>query len=317
MPIDGTRADEALLNSPQATAIKHEMIGVGKKLWDRQYVDGNGGNISYRLTADRVICTPTLLSKADLTLEDFSLVDLEGNQVAGKVKRTSEILLHLQIYKLAPEARAAVHAHPPHATAYALSGCVPPNCITPEQGFFLGPVALAPYDTPGTKEFAETILPYAKDHNTILLANHGVVCWADTVTHAEWNVEIIDTYCRQLMLAAQLGAGLTRIPTDKQKVLLENKKRRGLPDANFGRKESPRWDQPESPQVITLSPAAPLHDSPNDAGEKTPDLESLVKTITGEVLAALETKGLLNPAASRKANSKGPSSRTARSRRND
>jgi len=317
LPNDGTRADEALLNSPQATAIKQEMIRVGKKLWDRQYVDGNGGNVSHRLTPDRVICTPTLLSKADLTLGDFCLVDMEGNQVAGKVKRTSEILLHLEIYKMAPEARAAVHAHPPHATAYALSGCVPPNCITPEQGFFLGPVALAPYDTPGTKEFAETILPYAKDHNTILLANHGIVCWSDTVTHAEWNVEIIDTYCRQLMLAAQLGAGLTRIPPDKQKVLLKNKKRLGLPDANFGRDESHLLDQPESPQIITLSPAAHPHDGPNGAGQKTPDIEALVKTITGEVLEALEAKGLLSLTASRTANSRIPSSRRTRSKRND
>ena len=244
--------DEALLNSPEATALKQEMIRTGRKLWDRQYVDGNGGNISYRLSPERVICTPTLLSKADLTPADFCLVDLEGNQVAGKANRTSEILLHVHIYRTVPQARAAVHAHPPYATAYALAGCVPPSCITPEQGFFLGPVALVPYETPGTREFAESVVPYAKDHNTILLANHGVVCWADTVTHAEWNVEIIDTYCRQLMLAAQLGAGITLIPSDKQRVILENKRKRGLPDANFGREDSELLDQPGSPGVIAL-----------------------------------------------------------------
>jgi L-fuculose-phosphate aldolase len=311
-----SHADEALLNSVEATAIKQEMIRAGRKLWERQYVDGNGGNISYRLASDRVICTPTLVSKADLTPEDFCLVDLEGNQMAGKAKRSSEILLHLQIYQAAPQARAAVHAHPPHATAYALSGCVPPNCITPEQGVFLGPVALAPYDTPGTTDFAQTIIPYAKDHNTILLANHGIICWADSVTHAEWYVEIIDTYCRTLMLAAQLGAGITRIPADKQKALLEIKKRMGLPDANFGREERQLLDQPESPRGITVSPTQGSHDGPGGGGEKTPDIKALVRTITGEVMAALEARGMLKAASRPTIKSKRPSSRPTRSKRN-
>jgi L-fuculose-phosphate aldolase len=291
VPPKFTRADEALLNSPDATVIKQEMIRVGRKLWDRQYVDGNGGNITYRIAPDRVICTPTLLSKADLTLEDFCLVDLEGNQMAGKAKRTSEVYLHLQVYKTVPEARAAVHAHPPHATAYAISGRVPPNCVIPEQEVFVGSVAISPYETPGTRDFAKTIIPYVKDHNTILLANHGIICWADTVTHAEWYVEVVDTYCRTLMLAAQLGTGITRIPPNKQAVLLEIKKRLGLPDAKFGLEECQLCDQPESPGGITVCPTTCPHNCPGGCGAKTQDVEALVKTITDEVIAALEVKG--------------------------
>jgi L-fuculose-phosphate aldolase len=289
-PQRSARSDEAILNSPEATVIKQEMIRVGKKLWDRQYVDGNGGNITYRLTPDRVICTPTLLSKADLTLDDFCLVDLEGNQLAGKGKRTSEVYLHLEVYKTVPEARAAVHAHPPHATAYAISGRVPPNCVIPEQDVFVGSVAISPYETPGTREFAKTIIPYVKDHNTILLSNHGIICWADTVTHAEWYVEVVDTYCRTLMLAAQLGYGITRIPPAKQAVLLEVKKRLGLPDAKFGLEECQLCDQPESPGGITVCPTACPHSSPGECATKDRDLETLIKTITDEVMAALETK---------------------------
>ena len=86
------------------------------------YVDGNGGNISYRIGPNEVICTPTLVSKFDLTPDDLCLVDLEGKQIAGKKPRTSEILLHLEIYKAVPEAKACVHCHPPHATAYAITG---------------------------------------------------------------------------------------------------------------------------------------------------------------------------------------------------
>lgn len=285
------RADEALLNSPEATVIKQEMIRIGRKLWDRQYVDGNGGNISYRIAPERVICTPTLLSKGDLTMDDFCLVDLDGNQMAGKAKRTSEIYLHLQVYKTVPEAKAAVHAHPPHATAYAISGRVPPNCVIPEQDVFVGTVAISPYETPGTTDFAKTIIPYAKNHNTILLSNHGLICWADTVTHAEWYVEVVDTYCRTLMLAAQLGAGITRIPAAKEKALLEVKKRLGLPDAKFGLEECQLCDQPETPGGITVCPTTCPGNCPGGCGEKPQDVEALVKAITDEVMAALEVKG--------------------------
>ena len=284
------RSDEEILNSPEAQTIKEEIVRVGKKLWDRQYVDGNGGNISYRITEDRVICTPTLLSKADLTPEDLCLVDLEGNQLAGKGKRTSEIYLHLQIYKTVPEARAAVHAHPPHATAYAITGRVPPTCVIPEQDVFVGSVAISPYETPGTREFAKTIIPYAKDHNTILLANHGLICWADTPTHAEWYVEVVDTYCRTLMLAAQLGAGITRIPPGKQSVLLEIKKRLGLPDAKFGLEECQLCDQPETPGGITVCPSSCPHNCLGGCRAENQDIETLVKTITDEVMAVLEAR---------------------------
>jgi L-fuculose-phosphate aldolase len=107
--------------SEEALRLKQEIVDVGRKLWLRQYVDGNGGNISARLTAEWVLCTPTLLSKADLTVDDICMVDMEGHSVAGTRRRSSEILLHLAILQTVSEARAVVHCHPPHATAYALA----------------------------------------------------------------------------------------------------------------------------------------------------------------------------------------------------
>ena len=281
---------DALFHSAEAVAIKQEIIKVGQKLWLREYVDGNGGNISYRLRDDLVICTPTLCCKGDMTLDDLCLVDLEGRQVAGSRPRTSEILMHLEIYKAVPQAKGVVHAHPPHATAYAITGMVPPACIIPEQEVFVGSVAISPYETPGTKAFAETVVPYAKTHNTILLANHGVVCWADTVTHAEWYLEVVDTYCRTLMLASQLGTPVTRIPDKKAADLLELKKKMGLPDARYELKECQLCDQPEFPGGITVCP----RNCPNACGDKKgtcirkdPDVEALIQTITDEVVRAL------------------------------
>jgi len=280
----GSNKWEALLASPEANKIKEEIVAVGKKLWMRAYVDGNGGNISYRLTDEAVICTPTLCSKGDLTVDDMCLVDLDGNQLAGKRGRTSEILLHLEIYKAVSEAKAVVHCHPPHATAYAITGHVPPNCIIPEMEVFVGSVAVSPYETPGTKKFAETVVPYAKDHNSILLANHGIVCWADTVTHAEWYAEVLETYCMTLLIASQLGAPITQIPANKTQDLLAIKKTLGLPDARHGMKECSLCDLGEHPGAIALAPGGG-NNSCSTSG--APD-EGLVQAVTDAVMAALK-----------------------------
>jgi L-fuculose-phosphate aldolase len=219
-----------LFGTPEAEEIKKEICAVGKKLWLRQFVDGNGGNISHRIGPNEVLCTPTKISKYDLTPKDICMIDLDGKQIAGRAKSTSEALLHLEIYKTVPQAKSVVHCHPPHATAYAVTGKLPPTLVLPEFDVFVGEVAMAPYETPGTRAFAETVLPYAKEHNTILLANHGMVCWADTPTYAEWLVEILETYCWTLHIASQLGAPLTRIPQEKAPGLMAIRRKMGLPE---------------------------------------------------------------------------------------
>lgn len=220
-------------SSPEADALRAEIISVGRKLWERKYVDGAAGNISARLDSAFVLCTPTMLSKADLQPDDICLTDLEGNILAGRRLRTSELLLHLEIYRNNPRARAVVHCHPPHATAFALTGSAPPNGYLAEFEFFVGPVAVAPYETPGTPAFAETVRPFVEDHNTILLANHGVVCWSDTVTHAEWLAEVLETWCGMYLIAKQVGRPLQPIPEEKMQELLAAKRRLGWPDARY------------------------------------------------------------------------------------
>lgn len=275
---------DAILNSPEAEKIKNEICAVGKKLWQRAYVDGNGGNISYRIAEDAVICTPTLVSKADLKPEDMSLVDLDGKQLAGGRPRTSEILMHLEIYKEVPEAKAVVHCHPPHATAYAITGRVPPTCIIPEFEVFVGRVAVSPYETPGTKKFAETVIPFVRKHNTVLLANHGIVCWGDTVTHAEWYAEVLETYCQTLLIASQLNSPITFIPPDKTTDLLNIKQRLGLPDARHGLQECQLCDLPEPAGAIAIPPA------PGSGAVSAEDIDAIVKQVTDAVMAALNKK---------------------------
>jgi len=267
---------QELFSSPHAQALKEEIVAAGRKLWQRQYVDGNGGNISARLSPEHILCTPTMLSKGDLRPEDLSLVDLENNQIVGDLPQTSEIRLHLEIYKAVPEAQAVIHCHPPYATAHAVAGVIPQGNLVPEQEVFIGPVVLAPYETPGTMAFARTVLPMVKRHNTILLANHGIVCWADTVTHAEWYAEIIDTYCKTVMIASQLRSPLTEIPAHKIDELLAIKKRIGLPDARF-----PVAEADSSCASAALPEANPGHSADAIAGM---DVDKLAANITEDLL---------------------------------
>jgi L-fuculose-phosphate aldolase len=282
-------ANAKLFFTAEAEEIKKEICAVGRKLWMRQFVDGNGGNISYRIGPNEVICTPTLVSKFDLTPEVLSLVDLDGKQIAGTQPRTSEIFLHLEIYKEVPEAKSVVHCHPPHATAYAITGRVPPNLVIPEFEVFVGKVAIAPYKTPGSVEFAQTVLPFVKQHNTVLLANHGIVCWADTVTHAEWYAEVLETYCWTLMLAAQLGAPISHISEQQGSDLLAIKKKLGLPDIRFdtSRMKECQLSDLEVPGSIALTPT-PCDGYTGGSGEA--DLEALVKSVTDAVMGAIAGK---------------------------
>jgi L-fuculose-phosphate aldolase len=206
-------------HSAEANALKEEIVAVGRKLWEREYVDGGGGNISVRLGPDYVLCTPTMLSKGDLRPDDICVTDLDGNLLYGHRSRTSEVLLHLAIYKESPRAGAVVHCHPPYATAWSLTESGPPSGYLVEQEIFVGRVPLARYETPGTPEFAATVLPFVKDCNSVLLSNHGIVCWADTVTRAEWMVEIVETYCHTLLISSQLGVPLSRISPEKMRDL--------------------------------------------------------------------------------------------------
>jgi L-fuculose-phosphate aldolase len=266
-PMANNLEPEALFTSPAAETIKEEILRAGKKLWQRAYVDGNGGNISARISEEYVICTPTLCSKGDMLAEDLSLVDLNNCQICGDRPQTSEILLHLEIFKAVPSARAVIHCHPPYATAHALAGIVPRGNLVPEQEVFVGPVALAPYETPGTMAFARTILPFVQDHNTILLTNHGVVCWADTVTHAEWYVEVVENYCKTLLIASQLGVPIREIPANKIGGLLAMKEKLGLPDPRLTHNSATLSSQPQ-----------PLHGK---------EVDELIASITSQVRAFL------------------------------
>ena len=184
---------------------------------------------------------------------------------------------------------AVVHCHPPYATAHAVAGVIPQGNLLPEQEFFVGPLALTPYETPGTLAFAQTVVPVVKQHNTILLANHGIVCWADSITHAEWYVEIVETYCKTLMIALQLKSTLPEIPAEKLAVLLSAKQKMGLPDARL-----PIQDDCVLEDVRQL--CGDLLQNSSSATEENlslpsaHDIDALVSCITSQILNKIEPR---------------------------
>src|SRR6059036_4217715 len=220
---------EAYFNSPQINELKSQICDIGRRLWQRAYVDGNGGNMAIRVGEDIALCTPTLVSKGFMKPEDMCLVDLEGNQFCGGKKRTSEILMHLQIMKRQPRAVATVHCHPPHATAFAVAGVEPPTCMIPEIEVFIGKVPIAPYRTPGTPEMGALVADLVDKHNTVLMANHGVVAWSHVnVEDAYFKMEILEAYCRTVVVASQLGTPLKTFSNAHLQDLLKIKQTLGI-----------------------------------------------------------------------------------------
>ena len=185
--------------------IKQEICEIGDRLYKRGFAAANDGNITYRISEKEVVCTPTLISKGFMKPDDLCIVDMEGKQLAGRRKRTSEVMLHLAIMKERPDVKSVVHCHPPHATAFGVAREPIPQCVLPEVEIFLGDVPITKYAIPGGQEFADTILPFVKKSNVIILANHGTVSYGETVEQAYWWTEVLDAYCRILMLAKGLG----------------------------------------------------------------------------------------------------------------
>src|SRR3984957_1607671 len=214
--------------------LREQMCEIGRRVYAKGFVAANDGNISFRLSEDRVLCTPTRVSKGFMKPDELCIVDLDGKQVAGTKKRSSEILLHLSVMKARPDVKACIHTHPPHATAFAVAREPIPKCILPEFEVLLGEIEISTYETPGSQSFADTVLPFVKDTDTILLANHGTVTYGSDLEDAYFKTEIIDAYCRILILAKQIGR-VHYYTDEKAAELIRLKPKLGIPDPRLER----------------------------------------------------------------------------------
>src|SRR5437764_2680945 len=169
--------------------LKESICEIGRRLYNKGFAAANDGNITIRLNDREILCTPTMVSKGFMKPDDLCKVDYDGKQLAGTRKRSSEILLHLSVYKHRPDVQAVVHCHPPHATAFAVAHEPIPKCVLPEVEVFLGEVPISPYGTPRDQRLPKRIVPCVKDWNTRRPANRCHVDRGPTADRAEVKTE--------------------------------------------------------------------------------------------------------------------------------
>ncbi|MDX2108981.1 MAG: class II aldolase/adducin family protein [Verrucomicrobiota bacterium] len=278
---------QKFFNSPEIQLIKERMVDMGRRMWEREYTDGNGGNLVVRVGENLFLCTQTLISKGFMTPETIGLVDWEGKQLAGKYKRTSEVLTHLAVYKNQPKARATCHAHPVHATAFAVAKMQPPTCMIPEAEVFLGQIGLAEYQTPGTPANAKAVGDVAKDHHAILMLNHGVITWGDHIEDAYWKMENTESYCKCIWVAMHLTPDLGTITGKQAKELIQLRKSLGMNDKREGWKECELCDNSEWPRGVTCTTQAVDAGTATQSSPFNPEAEALVKKVTDLILEKL------------------------------
>ena len=188
-------------------ALRHEIVQIGQRLYQQFMIAGNDGNISARLGEDEILVTPTGVSKGFMAPEDMIKMTLDGKILYAKEGNvpSSEHRMHLLVYRRRPEIRGVVHAHPPTATGFAAAGVALDKEFLPEVVVRTGPTPLVPYAIPGGDELPRSLEPYIDNHVTLLMANHGVVAYAETLTEAMFNLETLELNARIYLTAHQLG----------------------------------------------------------------------------------------------------------------
>ena len=184
---------------------RQAIVQFGRQLHANGFVAATDGNLSVRLDERRLLVTPTCMSKGTMTPSDLVVVDLEGNRISGKRRVSSEIGMHLLIYRLRPDVRGIVHAHPPTATGFAASGFELSRPLVCEVVVGLGSIPLARYGTPGTTELTEALEPLIPGHDAILMANHGVVTFGSSVENAFMKMETVEHFARIALVTHLLG----------------------------------------------------------------------------------------------------------------
>lgn len=186
-------------------ALRADVVEVGRRLHARVYVASNDGNISVRLGGDRLLTTPKGVSKGFMTPDMMVVTDLSGRKLAGDRDPSSELLMHLAVYRNRPDIRAVVHAHPPIATGFAVAGIPLDRAVLAEVVTTLGSIPIADYGTPSTSELAEAVERYIRAHDGLLLANHGALTVAGDLFAAYFKMETIEHFARISLVARLLG----------------------------------------------------------------------------------------------------------------
>ena len=201
-----------------------DLVRVCHRIYEKGWVAMNDGNVSIRLDHNRILCTPTAVSKGMVELEDLIVVDMNGCLVDGRRECTSEIAMHITIYSMRPDVRSVVHAHPPVATGFATAGRALDKALLPEVVINLGAVPLAAYGLPGTPALSDGMRPLIPHYDALLLENHGCTSYGSDVWQAFFRMEIVEHFARITFVAEMLG-GARALPREEVEKLFASRER--------------------------------------------------------------------------------------------
>jgi L-fuculose-phosphate aldolase len=200
--------------------LRADIVEVGRRLYARGFCASNDGNISIRFSDNRVLTTPKSVSKGYMTPDMMVVVDLDGKKVAGDREASSELLMHLEVYRQRPDARAVVHAHPPLATGFAVAGVALDRAVLAEVICTLGSIPIVDYATPSTPELPAAVRQYIKAHDGLLLANHGALTVGPDVYGAYYKMETVEHFAKISLVARILGG--ERLISQEEVLRLQN-----------------------------------------------------------------------------------------------
>ncbi|HYN85898.1 MAG TPA: class II aldolase/adducin family protein [Pyrinomonadaceae bacterium] len=266
---------------------RREMVRVGRLMYERSYVVSSDGNLSVRLEDGRVVATPTQVCKGRMTEEMLAVTDLDGKPLNDR-RASSELAMHLLVYRERPEVRAVCHAHPPHGSAFAVAGLAIDQPILSEVILTLGCVPLAEYGTPSTDELTEAMLPLVKHHNALLMANHGAVAYGADIWQAFDRLETLEHTAKIAILARLLG-GARPLPPDSIEKLIDVRERAGYLDERARcqacgylhetRVVCPAGERATAGDGRAAAPSSPSKPSANGAGKISLTREELIELL--------------------------------------
>lgn len=204
------------------------IVEIGKRMYMKGFVASNDGNISVKVSPTTLWTTPTLVSKGYMTPEMLVKVNIDGEVIYGKNKPSSELKMHLRVYKENSSVLAVTHAHPPVATSFAIAGIELDRAILPEAIVNLGTVPIAPYATPGSQEVPDSIAPFCCSYNAVLLANHGALTWGKDVFEAYYRLESLEYYATVLMYTGNIICKANELSEKQVSKLIQIRKDLGI-----------------------------------------------------------------------------------------
>lgn len=277
---------------PSDFEAKKSIIEAGKRMYNKNFVASNDGNISCKVSPDTIWTTPTGVSKGFMTPDMLVKMTLSGKVLSGTKKPSSEVKMHIRAYLENPNIMAVVHAHPPVATSFAIAGITLDSAILPEAVVNLGSVPIAKYATPGTLEVPDSIAPYCKAYNAVLLANHGALTWGKDVFEAYYRMESLEYYATVLMYTGNVIGKANQLSCQQVNSLIEIREKLGIksggvPSCSLTATNTNDVIKNTTPQVnndlgTPSGCGCSVSNRPNSAKDES--IDEIVKRVTEQIL---------------------------------